>query len=198
MTVTSEMADGTSVVRARSLQEWRDWLDDNGEHASKVWLIVYKKGTGQDSVRFRDAVEHALCFGWVDSKAVKRDGDSCYLLFHPRNPKSSWGRANRERAERLTRAGYMRPAGQRVIDEAKASGKWDEFADAQNLIVPDDLQAALEANEPALTHFSAFPPSSRRLILQWIASAKKAETRERRIAQTVELAAQNIRANHPK
>lgn len=198
MTVTPEIVDGTPAVRAKSLQEWRSWLDENGRRTPRIWLIIYKKGTLVDSVRFRDAIEHALCFGWVDSKAVTRDRDSCYLMFSPRNPKSSWGRANRERAERLTEAGYMRPAGQKVIVEAKASGKWDEHADAQNLVVPDDLQAALEANQPALTHFLAFPPSSRRLILQWISSAKKPGTRERRITRTVELAAQNIRANHPK
>ncbi|AYD89024.1 hypothetical protein D5R93_01260 [Actinomyces lilanjuaniae] len=197
MTVTSEVVDGVPVVRARSLQEWRDWLEENGRRTSRVWLIVYKKGASQASVRFRDAVEHALCFGWVDSKAVRRDRDSCYLKFHQRSPRSSWGRASRERAERLTRAGYMRPEGQKVIDEAKASGRWDEHADAQNLVVPEDLRAALEADKQALARFSAFPPSSRRLILQWISSAKKPETRQRRITRTVELAAHNIRANHP-
>lgn len=198
MTVTHEIVDGTPAVRAKSLQEWRDWLEENGQHTPRIWLIIYKKGASEDSVRFRDAIEHALCFGWVDSKAIKRDRDSCYLMFSQRSPTSSWGRANRERAERLIRAGNMRPTGQKVIDEAKASGKWDEHADAQNLVVPDDLRVALEASKSALTHFSAFPPSSRRLILQWISSAKKPETRERRIARTVELAAQNIRANHPK
>lgn len=197
MTVTHEIVEGTPAVRARNLQQWRDWLDKNGRHIPRIWLIIYKKGTPEESVRFKDAIEHALCFGWVDSKAKKRDRDSCYLMFSPRNPKSSWGRVNRERAERLTEAGFMRPEGQRVIDEAKASGTWDEHAEAQNLIIPGDLQAALDANKSALTHFLAFPPSSRRLILQWISSAKKSKTRERRIIRTVELAARNIRAHHP-
>lgn len=198
MTLTAEAVDGTPALRAHSLQEWRDWLAENGESTQRVWLIIYRQGTKPASVRFRDAIEHALCFGWVDSKAVKRDRDSCYLMFSRRNPKSTWGRVNRQRAERLTAAGYMTPQGQRVIDHAKATGRWDAHADAQNLIVPEDLQLRLEDDPVAASYFNAFPPSSKRLILQWISSAKKPETRQRRIEQTVELAARNERANHPR
>lgn len=195
---TGEVLDGVQVLYARSVEEWRAWLEEHGATERSVWLVIYHKRSTTPSVGFHDAMEHALCYGWVDSKAVKRDAESFYLLLSPRNPKSTWGIKNRERAEKMIRAGFMTPRGQALIDHAKKLGTWDCLADAQNLVVPDDLRAGFDDNPTAAANFDAFPPSSKRLILEWIAKAKKPETRARRIAQTIELAAQNIRANHPK
>jgi uncharacterized protein YdeI (YjbR/CyaY-like superfamily) len=148
-------------------------------------------------VGLANAVEQALCFGWIDSKTVKRDDKTTYQCFTPRNPRSTWSKVNRERIERLTAAGLMDPSGQELIDLAKRTGTWDLLADAQNLIVPADLAAALAQNPLADQNFQAFPPSARRTILEWITLAKRPETRSRRIEQTVDQAARNQRANHP-
>jgi uncharacterized protein YdeI (YjbR/CyaY-like superfamily) len=188
--------DGFASFYARTRQEWRGWLAEHGQSEKRVWLAIYRKGTSKPSVRFHDAIEDALCFGWVDSKAIPRDAESCYLCFTPRNPKSAWGHVNRERAERLIEQGLMMAPGQAMIDLGKATGTWDRFADAQRGVVPPDLQAKFDADEIAARNFAGFPPSSKRLILQWIESAKRPETRARRVAQTAELAAQNVRANH--
>ncbi|MEI8411300.1 MULTISPECIES: YdeI/OmpD-associated family protein [unclassified Kribbella] len=171
--------------------KWRAWLAANGRTERSVWLIVHRDAVG---VGLADAVEQALCFGWIDSKTVKRDDKTTYQCFTPRNPRSTWSKVNRDRVERLTEAGLMAAPGQELIDLAKRTGTWDLLADAQNLIVPADLAAALAQNPLADQHFQAFPPSARRAILEWITLAKRPETRASRIEQTVEQAAQNVRA----
>jgi uncharacterized protein YdeI (YjbR/CyaY-like superfamily) len=175
-----------------TVDEWRAWLAANGRVERSVWLIVHRDGPGPKLV---EAVDHALCFGWIDSKTVKRDDKTTYQCFTPRNPRSTWSKVNRERVERLTAAGLMDPAGQELVDLAKRTGTWDLLADAQNLIVPADLQAALARNPQADKQFHAFPPSARRAILEWITLAKRPDTRARRIEQTVTRAARNERAN---
>jgi uncharacterized protein YdeI (YjbR/CyaY-like superfamily) len=184
------------AVRPATVQEWRAWLDANGRTERSVWLVVGRGGG--EGVDYLAAVEHALCFGWVDSKTIRRDDTTTYQCFTPRNPRSTWSKVNRERVARLTAEGLMAPAGLEVVEQAKKSGAWDVLAEAQDLIVPADLQEALDRNVEAGKHFQAFPPSSRQLILEWIALAKRPETRSRRIQQTVELAAVNQRANHPR
>jgi len=193
-----QMKNGVRTFRARSREEWRNWLEENGQTEKSVWAIIYQKRSKVPSVRFHDAIVDALCYGWVDSKAAPRDQESCYLLFSPRNPKSTWGRINRARAEEMIRLGLMRPPGFAAIELAKRTGTWDSLKDAQNCVIPDDLQALFDQNEVGYRNFQAFPPSSKRLILEWIAKAKRPETRQRRITQTVELAAVNQRANYPR
>lgn len=122
----AELVDGAPALAMVSLEAWRDWLSEHGGEDRVVWVIVHKRGSGVASVGWHDAIEHALCFGWVDSKAKARDPGSTYLKFTPRSPTSRWGPRNRERAERLTRDGFMRPAGQRLIDHAMATGRWDD------------------------------------------------------------------------
>ncbi|WP_132148527.1 YdeI/OmpD-associated family protein [Kribbella antiqua] len=178
------------ALACSTVDEWRAWLAANGRTERSVWLIVHRDDAG---LVLASAVEHALCFGWIDSKTVKRDDRTTYQCFTPRNPRSTWSKVNRERVEHLTAAGLMTAAGQELIDHAKRTGTWDLLADAQNLIVPADLRAALAANPPADKHFQTFPPSARRTILEWITLAKRPETRARRIDQTVSQAATNVR-----
>ncbi|WBQ06642.1 YdeI/OmpD-associated family protein [Kribbella sp. CA-293567] len=179
-----------------TVEEWRAWLAQYGRIERSVWVVVHRKGSAA-GIDLAEAVEHALCFGWIDSKTLSRDGQSTYQTFTPRNPRSTWSQVNRDRVERLLAAGLMEAPGQELLDLAHRTGTWDCLAEAQNGVVPADLQARLDADEEAATHFAAFPPSSRRRILEWIALAKRPETRERRIAQAVDLAALNQRANHP-
>jgi uncharacterized protein YdeI (YjbR/CyaY-like superfamily) len=156
--------------------QWRAWLAANPD-ATEVWLDM-------DGLSYEEAVEQALCFGWIDG--LHRAGR---LRFTPRKQGSSWSALNRERAARMIEQGLMTEAGQAAIEEAKARGLWHVDA-----TMPPELQALLDADGTARSHFERFPPSTRRLILEWIATAKKPETRQRRITQTAELAAQGIRA----
>ncbi|MBB5855463.1 YdeI family protein [Amycolatopsis umgeniensis] len=175
--------------------EWRAWLAANAGTAKEIWLVIRHKDTGIASVRIHEAMEQALCFGWIDGLHRKNDATSSRLRFTPRNPRSSWSRVNRERAARLIADGLMTARGQAMIDLAKEKGRWQVVPDGEG--VPEDLRARLDADDSARAHFEKFPPSSKRLILEWILTAKKPETRERRIVRTVELASVNLRANHP-
>ncbi|MEU7783191.1 YdeI/OmpD-associated family protein [Amycolatopsis sp. NPDC049159] len=191
-----EQIEGVAVVEVTSAAGWRDWLATAS--VPSVWLVIRRKHSRVPGVLVHEAMEQALCFGWIDSKALRRDAESTYLCFTPRKPRSTWSRVNRERVERLTAAGSMTPAGQETVDLARRTGTWDVLAEAQDGVVPPDLRRAFEGEPVAWRCFEGFPPSSRRLILEWIARAKRPGTRQRRIVETVELARENRRAAHPK
>lgn len=121
-----EIKDGKQAVYAKTRTEWRHWLQHNGQSEKSVWLILYHKKSKVESINIIDATEEALCFGWIDSLAKKRDPESYYLTFTPRNPKKSkWSQPNRERAERMIEQGLMTEHGQRMIDIAKNNGNWE-------------------------------------------------------------------------
>jgi uncharacterized protein YdeI (YjbR/CyaY-like superfamily) len=191
-----ELHNGLPAYHAKNRKEWRQWLTKNHRLEKSVWLIIYHKSSATPSVYYEEAVEEAICFGWIDSIAHKRDAESKYQFFAVRKPKSNWSKANRERAEKMIEKKQMKPAGQAMIDLAKKNGTWTALVDVQNSVIPPDLQQAFNKNKTAFKNFQAFPPSSKRIILEWILNAKKPETREQRIKQTVELAAKNIKANH--
>jgi uncharacterized protein YdeI (YjbR/CyaY-like superfamily) len=181
---------------AKNRKEWRGWLEKNHTKSKNVWLILYHKDSGKPSVTYDEAVEEALCFGWIDSRPNKRDNESFYLFFTRRNPKSNWSIANRERAERMIEQGLMTDAGMELIMLAKKTGRWTALEEVQESIIPSDLKKAFADNNLAEKNFSKFPPSSKRIILEWILNAKKPETRQKRIEETVRLATDNIKANH--
>ncbi len=187
--------DGVPAFYAKDGQAWRQWLEDHHDSAQSVWLIIYRKESGTPSVYYPEAVDEALCFGWIDSKSNKRDEESFYQFFARRNPRSKWSRVNKGKVEVLLAAGRMAPAGLAVIEAAKRSGTWTALDDVENLTLPPDLEAALRANPTAMQYFEAFPRSVKRGILEWLLNAKKPETRQKRIEETVTLAAQNLRAN---
>jgi uncharacterized protein YdeI (YjbR/CyaY-like superfamily) len=174
---------------------WRQWLTDNHADSPGVWLIFFKKDSGKSSVSYDEAVEEALCFGWIDSLPNKIDEQSYKQLYSPRKPKSNWSKLNKERVEKLTAAGLIQPAGLAKIEWAKQNGTWDALNEVEQLIVPADMQKALDDNPTALGHWENFSRSVRRGILEWILNAKREETRANRIEETVRLAAQNIKAN---
>ncbi|MGB3007222.1 MAG: hypothetical protein WBC06_11975 [Chitinophagaceae bacterium] len=122
-----EIIDYKQTLFASSVEEWRKWLCDNCDIEKSVWLIVFHKKSKVPSVHWHDAIENALCYGWVDSKAKKRDEESCYLKFTHRNPKSKWGKRNIERAIKMTKQGLMTKYGQQLIDIAKQTGKWEKI-----------------------------------------------------------------------
>lgn len=180
---------------AHDRAEWRAWLTENHRTATGVWLVFYKKSSGKPHLSYEEAVEEALCFGWIDSKPGKLDDERSMQYYSPRKPKSNWSKINKERVERLTAAGLMTESGLKMVELAKQTGTWAALDEVEELIVPPDLQAELEAQPTAAMHFGAFPRSVKRGILEWIMNAKTPETRQKRIAETVRLAAENIRAN---
>ena len=126
-----ETKDGKRAVYAKTRASWRKWLKQNGQSEKSVWLILYHKNSKVKCIDINDATEEALCFGWIDSLAKKRDAESYYLTFTPRNPKSKWSKPNRERAEKMIEKGLMTKYGQELIDIAKKAGKW-EVKEAKN------------------------------------------------------------------
>jgi uncharacterized protein YdeI (YjbR/CyaY-like superfamily) len=185
------------LVHAETRAAWRDWLEANHRTATGAWLVSWRKGHGP-SFDYGEAVEEALCFGWVDSTGGKVDERRSKLYFAPRKIRSEWSASNKARVERLMAAGLMRPAGIEAIGRAKANGSWTALDDVEKGIVPDDLAAALAELPPAAERFAAFPWSARRAILQWVNQAKRPETRAARVHETAVLAARNERANQPR
>lgn len=183
------------AVQLSTRDHWRAWLEKHHARREGVWLITFKKHTGRSGIDYEAAVEEALCFGWVDSKGRKLDDDRSMLYFSPRKPGSAWSRSNKDRAARLLAADRIAPAGLAKIDAAKKDGSWTRLDSVEALEVPADLATALRAYPDAMRHFSAFPRSAKRRILEWIALAKKPETRAKRIAETARLAQNNVRAN---
>lgn len=190
-----EQYKGVVTFAPASLKEWRSWLAKNHACEESVWLILYKKSSGVPSISQADAIDEALCFGWIDSVPNKRDGESFYQFFSKRKPKSNWSAVNKANVTRLMEEGRMTAAGLAMVNLAKQTGTWDALNDVDALAEPADLLAALAANAAATEYWQKFPRSARRGILEWIGNAKKEETRAKRIAETVTLAAQNIRAN---
>lgn len=182
-------------VEVGSRAEWRAWLEANHMSKDSIWLVFPRKGAGETWLSYDAIVEEALCFGWVDSLPRALDERRSMLRVSPRKPKSAWSAVNKQRIDRLVEAGLMRPAGQAMVDLAKRTGTWDALNQASQLTIPDDLAVALATTPPADRHFAGFPPSVRRGILEWLQSAKRPETRAKRIAEIATLAAENRRAN---
>ena len=182
-------------IEFKSRADLRSWLRKNSSRESGIWAIYFKKHH-KDHLPYDDIVEECLCFGWVDSLPRKADEDRAMLYISPRKVGSNWSNANKARIEDLVKRKLMTKAGMDKANEAKRNGNWDALVEVQACMLPDDLITALKANREAKINFEAFPPSSKRIILEWIAAAKTPVTREKRIIETVEKAAQNIRANH--
>ena len=177
--------------------EWESWLKLNEGAAAGVWLRLAKKAADQPTVSYAEAVESALCHGWIDGKK-QAEGEHYWLQrFTPRTTKSIWSKINKAKAEALISAGRMQLAGMRQIDRAKQDGRWDAaYSSASTSTVPDDLQKALDANKKAKAFFAMLNGQNRYAVLFRIQNVKKAETRAKKIAQFVEMLA-NGKKLHP-
>jgi uncharacterized protein YdeI (YjbR/CyaY-like superfamily) len=182
-------------VHPLTRSEWRQWLKANHAKATGVWLVSYKKATGKSRLDYGEAVEEALCFGWVDSKPNKLDAERSLLWFAPRKPKTGWSRPNKIRVEQLTKAGLMQKAGLQKIEHAKLDGSWSKLDAVEDLTIPQDLIDTFARYPSSAMNFEAFPRSAKRGILEWILNAKTAPTRTKRLEETARLAAVNQRAN---
>jgi uncharacterized protein YdeI (YjbR/CyaY-like superfamily) len=177
--------DRYPLLEPGSRAELRAWLAANHATSPGVNLAIGKKGTTVTELRYDDAVEEGLAFGWIDSTARRLDEHRFTVLFTPRKRGSVWARTNKERVARLSAAGSMAAAGSAAVEAAKADGSWDLLNEVDSGTVPDDLRAALEATPGAAEGFAALPAGARRIGLYWIASAKRPDTRARRITATV-------------
>ncbi len=179
---------------AKDRRTWRAWLRKNGRKKPEIWLVFYKKHTGEKCVTYDAAVEEALCWGWIDGKLRRIDDRKHMVRFTPRRPGSIWSEANKERVRRMIRQRKMTRAGMALVEDAKRSGQWQKAAARENADEPPpDLMQALARNGKARAHFEAFAPSYRRMYIAWVLDAKRAETRMRRIRKVVERAARNMK-----
>jgi len=182
-------------VHPQDRTAWRGWLQRYHADSPGVWLVTWRKASGRVPLSYDDAVEEALCFGWVDSLGRALDDDRTMLRYTPRKRRSAWSRPNKERVARLEAAGRMAPAGAAVVAAARADGSWSLLDDVEAGVVPPDLAAALAERPGARDQFDAFPRSARRGILEWVSQAKRPETRARRVLETATLAERGERAN---
>jgi uncharacterized protein YdeI (YjbR/CyaY-like superfamily) len=191
-----ELYNSIKTFYAKTRNDWRKWLEENHQSEKSIWLIIYRKGSETPSIYYPEAVDEALCFGWIDSKPNKRDENSYYQFFSKRNPKSNWSKVNKEKVATLIDQGLMNGSGLRMVEIAKQNGTWTALDEVENITLPEDLKALFLKNKTAFDNWEKFPRSSKRGILEWILNSKKPETRQKRIEETVQLATDNIRANH--
>jgi uncharacterized protein YdeI (YjbR/CyaY-like superfamily) len=185
--------DNSVVARTRA--QWRAWLSRHHTRTTGVWLVTFKRASGKPHLEYNDAVEEALCFGWIDSRTAAVDDERGAQYFAPRRRGTGWSRSNKVRIDRLLAADLMTAAGLARIDAARLDGSWTRLDAVEALEIPRDLASAFRRHAGSGRYFDAFPRSRKRAILEWIATAKRPETRAKRMEETARLAARNIRAN---
>lgn len=184
------MADELPILAFPSPEAWEEWLEANHAAAPGLWLKVAKRGSGIPSVSHPEALEAAICFGWIDGQRRALDERFFLQRFTPRGPRSRWSQINRDNATRLIEAGRMRPAGLAQVEAARADGRWDAaYAPQRTATVPDDLRRALDADPAASRAFAELDSHNRYAILYRVQDAKRPETRQRRIERFVEMLA---------
>lgn len=184
-------------LEVASVEDLRGFLAEHHADSPGVWLVTWKKGRGP-YVAWTEIVRELLCWGWIDSRGQRVDDDRTSLLVCPRRPGSGWSRVNKQHLLELYDEGRMQPSGEAAVARAKADGSWTKLDEVETLREPDDLAAALDAVPDARRSWDAFPKSARRAALEWLSSAKREETRARRVATIVSEAAVGRRANQPR
>ncbi|RUT68725.1 hypothetical protein D0817_19105 [Flavobacterium cupreum] len=179
-----------------SKQDWREWLIENHTVKQSIWLVCYKKKVNVPTISWSDAVDEALCFGWIDSTRKSIDADKFIQFFTRRKPNSNWSKINKEKIERLVSEGLMFQAGLESVERAKQNGSWTILDTVEELFIPEDLEIAFEANPGAKDYFLGLSKSVKKMILYWVVSAKRPETRQNRIHEVAVLASQNLKPKH--
>lgn len=197
MKTTRNILNDMPMLLFKHQKDWSAWLDKNHAKSAGVWLRIAKKASGSPSVSYAEAVEMALCYGWIDGQGKSYDDSSWLQKFTPRGEKSIWSKINREKAQALIGSGRMKPAGLKAIERARQDGRWDRAYDSsRTATVPDDFQAELDKNAKAKAFFATLNRSNRYAILFRLQTARKAETRAKRIQQFISLLAKNEKL-HP-
>lgn len=183
-----EQFKGLPIRAFDSQADWRQWLDRNHLQASGLWLRIYKQLSGRATVTYAEALDEALCYGWIDSTKAAGDADSFLQRFSPRKPRSLWSKVNREHVARLIAAGKMQPAGLAVVEEAKANGQWEAAYDgARTMVLPEEFQQALEAHPEAKAFYESLNKTNQYALYHRIHTAKRPETRTRRVAWAIDM-----------
>jgi len=178
----------------RTRSHWRSWLEENHQRDDGIWVVLYKKGSSLEGLRYAEALEEAICFGWIDGKMQSVDGDRFRQWFSPRRGNSIWSKLNRERAERMMEAGLMAEAGYAEVEKARGNGMWESaYTSREPPEIPDDLVEALMGDDGAWANWEAFSNSVKLMYTRWVFDAKREETRARRISEVVRRAAENIK-----
>lgn len=180
--------DDMPVIPFKTSGEWRDWLEQNNQTLNGIWLKFYKKDSGVTSINYSEALDEALCFGWIDGQARPFDDKSWLQRFTPRRKRSIWSKRNIENIARLDAAGRMRPSGLKEVDAAKADGRWDKAYDSPgSMSIPDDFLTELSKDKKAFAFFKTLNKTNRYSIAWRIQTAKKSETREKRIKTILDM-----------
>ncbi len=179
------------TLHMKTRGEWRAWLEKNHDREKELWLIFYKKHTGEPNISYSDALDEALCFGWVDSLVQRIDDEKFGRKFTPRNLKSQWSEVNRRRVAKLIREGHMTAAGRAKIDFDPSVRGPDSRKASRQLTLPPELMSILAANQKAVSFFNQLAPSYRQNYIGWILEAKKEETRIRRLNEAIRVLERN-------
>lgn len=174
----------------KTRQHWRKWLSENHLVKDAVWLVFYKKQSGKATISWSDAVDEALCFGWIDSKAETMDTESYRQYFCKRKPNSTWSKINKEKIEKLTSDNLMTEAGFHVVERAKQNDSWTILDEVEALKIPNDLKEVLTNYKNAFEYFDSLSKSNKKMLLYWVVSAKRTETRQKRIEEISKFASQ--------
>jgi uncharacterized protein YdeI (YjbR/CyaY-like superfamily) len=175
---------------------WRIWLQENHLSRQAVWIVFYNKKSEKKSITWSDAVDVALCFGWIDSKKIKIDEETSHQFFSKRKSVSTWSKINKEKVQQLIEKGIMSEAGYKSIETAKQNGSWTILDDVEELKIPKDLDKEFKNKKGSQDFFLGLSKSVKKAILQWLVLAKRPETRQKRITEIVELAGQNLKPKH--
>ena len=172
-------------IHPRTRAGWRSWLAENHATSDGVWLVYYRESTGKRRLSWEDAVREALCFGWIDSKVKPIDDERYKQIFTPRKPRSAWSKINKRHVAELIEAELMTDAGLRAVEVAKGNGAWSLLEPVDALIVPPDLESALRTSRPAREAYDALPKSAKRAMLHSLYTARREDTRAKRLAEAV-------------
>lgn len=184
------------VFYPKNQAAWRKWLEKNHLSKQSVWLVFYNKKSKLKSITWSDAVDEALCFGWIDSKKIKIDEETSHQFFSKRKPKSTWSKINKDKIARLIEQEKMSQAGMESIEKAKENGSWTILDEVEELIMPADLEIAFNQKPHAKNYYLSLSKSMKKGILSWLLFAKTTETRQKRIREIVDQAAQNLKPKH--
>lgn len=189
-------ANENEIFYPTSQSEWREWLQENHVSKQAVWVVFYNKNSSKPSISWSEAVDVALCFGWIDSKKIAVDKESSHQFFSKRKPKGTWSKINKQKVEKFIAEGLMSELGLSVIENAKQNGSWTILDEVEELIVPFDLETAFTQYPNSKNFYLSLSKSVKKAILQWLVLAKTIETRNKRIAEIIASAEQNCKPKH--
>jgi uncharacterized protein YdeI (YjbR/CyaY-like superfamily) len=184
------------IFYPKSQTEWRLWLEINHNLKQNVWLVFHNKTSTKPTISWSDAVDEALCYGWIDSKKIKIDSKTSHQYFSKRKPKSTWSKINKEKVLLLIKSGKMTKAGLDIIEIAKQNGSWTIIDEVEELIIPNDLKEEFKKCPKAKVFFHNSSKSFKKIILYWLVSAKTSETRKKRIDEIILSGEQNLKPKH--